>query len=105
MDFIKIKLVEYGMAFIVAPLAVILVQLLKRYSVWVDQQGPWMKRSFVAVTVFVFSVLAQVTGIDFGVTAEESIGFLANIDATTIETLLGTATAFLLHALKKAAKK
>jgi glucan phosphoethanolaminetransferase (alkaline phosphatase superfamily) len=105
MDFLKLKLVEYGMAFVIAPLAVLVVQWLKKYSVWVEKQGPWMKRSFVAVTVFVFAVLAQVTGVDFGVTTEESLTFLANIDHTTIETLLGTATAFLLHALKKAAKK
>jgi hypothetical protein len=105
MDFLKFKAVEYGMAFIIAPLAVIVMQALKRYSAWVDAQGPWIKRAFVTVTVFVFVLLAQVTGIDFGVTpGAESLEFLTDLDKNAIKTALGAATAFLIHALKKAGK-
>lgn len=103
MDFIKIKLVEYGMAFVIAPLAVLFMQYLKKYSAWVDKQGPWIKRAFVTVTVMVFVLLGQVTGIDFGVTTDTtSLDFLADVDTTAMKTILGAAAAFFIHALKKA---
>lgn len=104
MDFIKLKLVEYGMAFVIAPLAVIVVQALKRYSGWVESLPAWQKRVFVAATVLGFTALGHALGVDFGVKGED-LGFLANLDQTTIETLLGSAVAFGIHALKKAAKK
>jgi small neutral amino acid transporter SnatA (MarC family) len=103
MDALKIKLMEYGMAFIIAPLAVLFMQYLKKYSAWVEKQAAWTKRAFVTVTVMVFVVLGQVTGVDFGITTEtDSLDFLANIDLTAIKTILGAATALLIHALKKA---
>lgn len=104
MDFLKLKLVEYGMALVIAPLAVIIMQGLKRYSSWVDAQGPWVKRVIVAATVLAFTVLAHYTGVDFGVKGDD-IGFLANLDQTTIETLLGSLVAFAIHAVKKAQSK
>lgn len=105
MDFLKIKLIEYGFAVIVAPVAAIVFQLLKRYSSWVDNLGEWPKRAFVAVTVFAFVALGQVTGVDFGVTAEaESLAFIQDIDAATIKVVLGSALAYLLHAVKKQLK-
>lgn len=106
MDFIKIKLLEYGMAFIIAPLAVLFMQYLKKYSAWVEKQAAWTKRAFVTVTVMVFVVLGQVTGVDFGVTTDtESLDFLANVDLTAVKTILGAAVAFLIHALKKAGQE
>jgi hypothetical protein len=104
MDFLKLKVVEYGMAFVIAPLAVIVMQALKRYSVWVDTQKPWVKRAVVIVTVFAFTALGHWAGVDFGITGDD-LGFLATIDQTAIETVLGAAVAFGIHAAKKAAKK
>lgn len=101
MDFLKLKLVEYGMALVIAPLAVIVVQTLKRYSWWVDTRPAWQKRVLVAATVLAFTALAHATGIDFGVKGDD-LGFIATLDQTTIETLLGSALAFAIHAVKKA---
>jgi hypothetical protein len=104
MDFIKLKLVEYGMAFVVAPLAVIIVQYLKKYSAWVESRAAWEKRVLVAATVLVFTALGHALGVNFGVNGD-NLDFLANVNQATIETVLGSATAFLIHALKKASKK
>jgi len=104
MDFLKLKLVEYGMAFVIAPLAVVAVQALKRYSVWVEAQKPWVKRGVVIVTVFAFTAIGHWAGVDFGITGDD-LGSLATIDQTAIETVLGAAVAFGIHAAKKAAKK
>ena len=104
MDFLKLKLVEYGMAFVIAPLAVIVVQALKRYSSWVDSRAAWQKRLLVAATVLGFTVAGHALGVDFGIKGDD-LGFLANLDQTTIETMLGSAVAFGIHALKKAQAK
>jgi hypothetical protein len=104
MEFLKLKLVEYGMAFVIAPLAVVVMQMLKRYSAWVDAQNAWVKRAFVLVTVFAFTVLAHRTGLNFGVIGED-LSFLGTLDQATIETVLGAAAAYLLHALQKARTK
>lgn len=104
MDFLKLKLIEYGMAFVIAPLAVALMQAAKRYSFWVDSRSPWVKRALVAATVLAFTLLAHFTGVDFGVKGDD-LGFLANLDQTTIETLLGSLVAFAIHAVKKAQAK
>lgn len=106
MDFLKLKLVEYGFAFVVGPLAALIFQLLKRYSYWVDSLKEWPKRAFVTVTVAVFVALGSVTGVDFGATADtETLDFLANIDTTALKTALGAAVAFLLHWIRKSVKK
>ena len=104
MDWMKLKLVEYGMAFVIAPLAVVVVQALKRYSVWVEAQKPWVKRAVVIVTVFAFTAIGHWAGVDFGIVGDD-LGFLGTIDQTAIETVLGAAVAFGIHAAKKAAKK
>lgn len=104
MDFLKLKLIEYGMVLVIAPLAVIIMQALKRYSFWVDTRSAWVKRALVAATVLAFTVLAHFTGVDFGVKGDD-LGFLANLDQTTIETLLGSLVAFGIHAAKKAQSK
>jgi hypothetical protein len=104
MDFLKLKLVEYGMAFVVAPLAVVIVQMLKRYSSWVESRSAWEKRVLVGATVLGFTVAGHALGVDFGITGDD-LGFIANLDQTTIETILGSAVAFAIHALRKATKK
>lgn len=105
MDFIKLKLVEYGFAIVVAPMAALAFQLLKRYSKWVDDLPAWPKRAFVAVTVTVFMTLGAITGVDFGITPDtETVDFLTNIDTGTLKVLVSTGLAYLLHALKKTVK-
>ena len=103
MDWMKLKLVEYGFALIVGPLAALTVQGLKGYLVWVDGLSAWQKRAFVAVTVTVFTILGQVTGVDFGLTGQ-SLDPLQDLDVETVKVVLGSALAFGLHALKKAVK-
>ena len=106
MDFFKLKLVEYGFSFIVAPLAVLAVQLLKRYSYWLESLKAWPKRAFVAVTVAIFVIISQVTGVDFGVVADQdNVDFLANLDTNSIKVALGSGLAYALYALKKITKK
>lgn len=105
-DFLKIQLVEYGVSFLIAPLAVLVVQWFKKYSFWLDSLKAWPKRAFVAVTVSVFVAISNATGVDFGVTAgQESVDFLANLDVSVIKVALGSAAAFAIHAIKKAIKK
>ena len=106
MDFLKTKLVEYGFAVIVAPLAVVAVQAIKHYVRWVENLKAWPKRAFVAVTVTVFVTLGGILGVDFGVSPDtDSITFLTDLDPQAIKVAIGSGLAFLLHALKKAAKK
>ncbi len=106
MEALKLKLVEYGFSFIVAPLAALAVQLFKRYSFWLDTLGAWQKRAFVVVTVTVFLALGQATGVDFGVVAGQSdVGFLTELDTNSIKVAIAAGFAFLLHALKKGLKK
>lgn len=105
MDFLKLKLVEYGFAIIVAPMAMLVFQLLKRYSSWVDSLPAWTKRAFVAVTVTMFLTIGAITGIDFGITPDtETLDFLSGIDTGTMKVLISSALAYLLHALKKTVK-
>lgn len=104
MDTIKLKLVEYGFAFVAGPLAALTVQALKSYLVWVDRLSPWQKRAFVMVTVTVFTLLGQVTGVDFGIKDADLSG-LAEVDTETIKVVIGSLFAMALHAAKKALKK
>lgn len=101
MDFLKIKLVEYGFSIIVAPLAMYIFQLLKKYSYWVDALPVWTKRAFVTVTVVVFLAIGAVTGLDFGVAADTTtLDFLKDVDTAAIKTALAAGLAFLLHSMK-----
>ncbi|UOF81212.1 hypothetical protein [Caudoviricetes sp.] len=103
---LKLKLFEYGFALVAGPLAAIAVQLLKRYSFWLDSLSAWQKRAFVLVTVTVFTALGAATGADFGVVAgQENVDFLTTIDTEAIKVALGAGVAFLLHALKPKKKK
>ena len=104
MDALKLKLVEYGFALIVGPLAALTVQALKSYLVWVDGLSVWQKRAFVMVTVTVFTLLGQVTGVDFGI-KDGDLSALAAVDTEAIKVVLGTLMAMAMHAVKKALKK
>lgn len=100
------KMVEYGFSFIVAPLAVVVVQFLKRYSYWLDSLTAWPKRAFVVATVTVFVIVGQVTGVDFGVVANQgNVDFLTELDTNAIKVALGAGLAYVIHALKKGMKK
>lgn len=104
MDTLKLKLVEYGFALIVGPLAALTVQGLKSYLVWVDGLSVWQKRAFVMVTVTVFTLLGQVAGMDFGI-KDGDLSALMALDVETVKVLLASLFAMGLHAVKKMVKK
>jgi len=104
MDWFKIKAIEYGFALVVGPLAVVTVQGLKAYVAWVEQLSVWKKRAFVVVTVTVFTLLGQVTGVDFGLRGDD-ITALASTDVEAIKVVLGSAFAMILHAASRPKKR
>lgn len=104
MEWAKLKLVEYGFALIVGPLAALTVQALKSYLLWVDGLAVWQKRAFVLVTVTVFTLLGAVTGVDFGV-KEGDLSQVALVDVETVKVAIGALFAMGLHAVKKAMGK
>lgn len=104
MDWLKLKAIEYGFALIVGPLAALTVQGLKAYLLWVDGLTAWQKRAFVLVTVTVFTLLGQVTGVDFGV-ADGDLSKLQAVDVEAVKVAIGGLFAMGLHAVKKALGK
>lgn len=103
MDWFKMKAVEYGLSFVIGPLAMLVMQLLKQGVAVVDQLPTWQKRGVVVFLAAVFTVLGQVLGVNFGVTPDDISG-LAVLEQDTIKAALAAAVAMGLHALKKAAK-
>lgn len=105
MQSLKFMALEYGFAFIVAPLAYALIQWAKQYSAWVEGQSAWKKRAFVVVTATVMTILGGAIGIDFGITEANFANVMGNLDVEAIKAALAAAGAMGIHALKAAAKK
>lgn len=105
MDWLKLKVLEYGFALIVAPLAYALIQWAKTYSGWVDSLSPWKKRSFVVVTATVLTILGGTIGVDFGVTEANFASAMAALDVEAVKAALAAAGAMGLHAIRKASKQ
>jgi hypothetical protein len=103
-DFLKMKAVEMGLAWIVGPLAMLTMQGLKMAVAGIEALPAWQKRAVVVFVASVLTVLGQALGVDFGVTSE-SLNGLAAIELETVKVALASALALGLHALKKAAKK
>jgi len=104
MDFMKLKVIEYGIAWIVGPLAALTMQGLKHYVAWVDGLDVWKKRAFVVVTATVFTLLGQVMGVEFAINGND-ISALAAVDQETVKVALASLLAMGLHWAKKALKK
>lgn len=104
MQSLKFMAIEYGFAFIVAPLAFALIQWAKQYSAWVDGQSAWKKRSFVVVTATVLTILGGAIGVDFGVTEANFASVMGNLDVEAVKAALAAAGAMGIHALRQAAK-
>jgi hypothetical protein len=98
---LKMQAIEYGLTLIVAPLAVLVMQGLKRTADQVEQLPPWAKRGTVVAIAAACTAAGHVLGVDFGVTPETG---LAAIPQGAVETAIAAALAMALHALKPAKK-
>lgn len=104
MDTLKLKALEIGLGWIIGPLALLAMQLLKKYVAWVESRDAWTKRALVVATSAVLTALGAALGVDFGV-SEGSISGLAMLEKETIVAVLGALVAMSLHALKSVVKK
>ena len=104
MDWIKLKALEYGLALLVAPLAMVTVQGLKLGVRQVDALPAWQKRGVVLAVAALFTALGNLAGVNFGVTPE-SVEGLATVPAATIETVLAALIAMALHWIKNKRKQ
>lgn len=99
MDFIKLKVVEYGLSLVVAPLAMLAMQWLKVGVRQVDALPAWQKRGVVVAVAALFTALGHMAGVDFGVSGE-SIDGLETVPAATVETAIAAVIAMALHWIK-----
>lgn len=104
MDVLKLKALEYAMAWLVGPLAMLAMQGLKRGVAAVDLLPAWQKRAVVVLLATGFTLLGQVLGVDFGVTPDSLEG-LTLITHDTAKIAVAAALAFALHGLKRVVKK
>lgn len=104
MDALKIKALEIGLGWLVGPLVLIVVQLLKRYVAWVESRDAWTKRALVVATSAAVTACGAALGVDLGVNSTDMAG-LAAIPAETLTAAVGAAVAMALHAVKSATKK
>lgn len=96
MDFLKLKVVEYALSFVVAPLAMLAMQGLKIGVRQVDELPTWQKRGVVVAIAALFTALGHLAGVDFGVSGE-SIEALATLPVATLETVIAALIAMALH--------
>ncbi len=99
MDWVKLKVVEYALSFVVAPLAMLAMQGLKIGVRQVDALPSWQKRGVVVAIAALFTALGHLAGVDFGVTSE-SVDALATLPVATLETVIAALIAMALHWVK-----
>ena len=104
MTWLKMQALELGLAWIVGPVVVVVMQLLKRLVAVVEGLPAWQKRAVVVFLASVFTLLGQALGVDFGVTPE-SLSGLATLSEDTLKVAVASAFAMGLHWAKKALKK
>jgi hypothetical protein len=95
----KLKVVEYALSFVVAPLAMLAMQGLKIGVRQVDALPTWQKRGVVVAIAALFTALGHLAGVDFGVTSE-SVDALATLPVATLETVIAALIAMGLHWVK-----
>jgi hypothetical protein len=103
-EMLKLKALEIGLGWIIGPLALLTMQLLKRYVAWVESRDAWTKRALVVATSAVLTALGAALGIDFGV-SDGSISGLGMLEKETVVAGLGAVVAMGLHAVRGAVKK
>lgn len=104
MDTLKLKALEIGLGWIIGPLALLAMQMLKRYVNWVESRDAFTKRALVVATSVVLTTLGTALGVDFGV-SDGSITELATLEKGTLVSALGAIVAMSLHALRSVVKK
>ena len=104
MDTLKVKMLEIGLGWVIGPLALLTMQLLKRYVSWVESRDAWTKRALVVATSAVLTALGAALGIDFGV-ADGTLSGLAVLEKETIVAGLGALVAMGMHAVRGAIRK
>jgi len=103
-EMLKLKALEIGLGWIIGPLALLTMQLLKRYVAWVESRDAWTKRALVVATSAVLTTLGAALGVDFGV-ADGTLSGLAVLEKEAIVAGLGAVVAMGLHAVRGAVKK
>jgi hypothetical protein len=103
-DTLKVKMLEIGLGWVIGPLALLTMQLLKRYVAWVESRDAWTKRALVVATSAVLTTLGAALGVDFGV-SDGSISGLGMLEKETIVAGLGAVVAMGMHAVRGALKK
>jgi hypothetical protein len=98
-DWVKLKVVEYALSLVVAPLAMLTMQGLKFGVRQVDALPSWQKRAVVVAVAAMFTSLWHLAGVDFGV-SNESIEGLTTLPVATLETALAAVLAMGLHWVK-----
>jgi hypothetical protein len=104
MGWLKMQVAQHALGLLIAPLALVVMQQLKRMVAQIDTLDAWPKRLVVVVLSAVFVALGKQLGVDFGVNGED-VSALATISQQTIETALAAGLAMGLHSASKAAKK
>ena len=103
MEWVKLKVIEYALSFVVAPVALLVMQGLKLGVRQVDALPAWQKRAVVVAVAALFTALGNILGVNFGVTGE-SVDGLATLPVQTVETALAAMLAMGLHWLKNRRK-
>jgi hypothetical protein len=102
-DFLKLKVVEYGLSLVVAPLAMLAMQWLKVGVRQVEALPAWQKRGVVVAVAALFTALGNLAGVNFGVSGE-SVDGLATLPVATVETAIAALIAMALHWIKNKRK-
>jgi hypothetical protein len=102
-DWVKLKVVEYALSFVVAPVALLVMQGLKLGVRQVDALPAWQKRAVVVAVAALFTALGNLVGVSFDVSGE-SVDGLATLPVQTVETALAAMLAMGLHWLKNKRK-
>lgn len=97
MDFLKLKAVELALPFLLAPIVVVVMQLLKRASSTIDGLNPWLKRSAIVGIAAGLTALGNLIGVDFHCDASAAVDCLSTLDKDVVKASITAAAAFLIH--------
>ncbi len=103
MMWLKLKLIEQALPFVLGPLVYLLVRLLKQGSAWIDSRDPWLKRSLVVAVAAIVTAVSSLAGqpITCDVTATDVAACLGQFTPEVLKVMLGSGVAMFMHFLKK----